>query len=225
MHAWKSAFFGEIDSYKELAGPLSSFTWSTCLIHIPSYSQESLLPTFFSLAKSQHILSFNLPNPTIFEDQILKNMISSFYHLSLIHFCSYWMDLNGYLPHSPKNPADSRLGHPHGGFGAPTWCHDVDLECSNGQSDFEEYTNPRDPSTFLGSVWDIIYHNLEGWVPSQAVFGSIGKYLSLRISIWIIRINLLWSSQKSGCKKTLVVIFLWGFLRDVGIFVWNLKLQ
>ena len=33
---------------------------------------------------------------------------------------------------------------------------------------------PRDPSTFLGSVWGIIYYSLEGWVPSQTVFWSIG---------------------------------------------------
>ena len=31
-----------------------------------------------------------------------------------------------------------------------------------------------DPSTFSGSVWSIIYYILEGWVPSQTVFGSIG---------------------------------------------------
>ena len=31
-----------------------------------------------------------------------------------------------------------------------------------------------DPSIFLGSVWGIIYYNLEGSVPSQTVFGSIG---------------------------------------------------
>ena len=30
-----------------------------------------------------------------------------------------------------------------------------------------------DPSIFLGSVWGIIYYNLEGSVPSQTVFGSI----------------------------------------------------
>ena len=31
-----------------------------------------------------------------------------------------------------------------------------------------------DPSTFLGSVWGIIYYRLEGQVPSQTVFGSVG---------------------------------------------------
>ena len=34
-----------------------------------------------------------------------------------------------------------------------------------------------DPSTFSGSVWGIIYYNLEGQVPSQTVFGSIGIYI------------------------------------------------
>ena len=33
-----------------------------------------------------------------------------------------------------------------------------------------------DPSTFLGSVWGIIYYNLEAQVPSQTVFGSIEIY-------------------------------------------------
>ena len=35
-----------------------------------------------------------------------------------------------------------------------------------------------DPSIFLESVWGIIYYNLEGWVPSQTVFGSIGHVLT-----------------------------------------------
>ena len=36
------------------------------------------------------------------------------------------------------------------------------------------HTFPMDPSIFLGSVWGIIYYNVEGQVPSQTVFGSIG---------------------------------------------------
>ena len=41
--------------------------------------------------------------------------------------------------------------------------------------------NNRDPTTFLGSVWGIICYNLEVEVPSQAVFGSIGKIIEVHI--------------------------------------------
>ena len=40
-------------------------------------------------------------------------------------------------------------------------------------------TCPRDPSTFLGSVWGIIYYSLEGQAHSQTVFGSIGMVFIL----------------------------------------------
>ena len=36
-----------------------------------------------------------------------------------------------------------------------------------------------DPSIFLGSVWGIICYNLEGSVPSQTVFGSIGTIFNI----------------------------------------------
>ena len=36
------------------------------------------------------------------------------------------------------------------------------------------YICPRDPNSFSGSVWGILYYNLEGEVPSQTVFGSLG---------------------------------------------------
>ena len=42
-----------------------------------------------------------------------------------------------------------------------------------------------DPSTFSGSVWGIIYYNLEGQVPSQTVFGSIGIYIYIYIYIYV----------------------------------------
>ena len=41
-----------------------------------------------------------------------------------------------------------------------------------------------DPSAFSGSVWGISYYNLEGQVPSQTVFGSIGIYIYMYIIIF-----------------------------------------
>ena len=52
---------------------------------------------------------------------------------------------------------------------------------------------PRDPSTFLGSVWGIIHYSLEGKVPSQTVSGSIGIH----------------DNQLKSCKRIYMCKSLW----------------
>ena len=54
-----------------------------------------------------------------------------------------------------------------------------------------QYHIPRDPSTFLGSVWGIMYYELEGQVLSQAAFGSIRYWIPVpRIITQYVRASL-----------------------------------